>query len=133
MRVVAADARTVRLPRRAFTVVANLPYSISTPLLRRLLGAEETALTGADVLVEWGFAKRLTADPARDFETAWWQARFELTVARRVRPAAFEPAPSVDSAHLVIRRRPGVTPAAGRAAWRYLRAQYRRPGRRGGR
>ncbi|MPY86250.1 MAG: methyltransferase domain-containing protein, partial [Actinophytocola sp.] len=32
VRVVRADLRTVPLPRREYTVVASIPYSISTPL-----------------------------------------------------------------------------------------------------
>lgn len=35
--VVEADAADLRLPRRAYRVVANPPYAITSPLLRRLL------------------------------------------------------------------------------------------------
>lgn len=129
VRLIEADARTVPLPHRTFFVVANIPFGITTALLRRVLTPEATALAGADLLVEWGLAKRLTAEQPRDFETAWWQARYELRIARRVPPTAFNPAPSVQSAHLVIRRRPGVSRAAGRAVWSLLSAAYREPRR----
>lgn len=129
VRVIEADARTVPLPHRAFFVVANVPYGITTALVRRVLSPEATALAGADLLVEWGLAKRLTAEQPRDVETAWWQARFELRIARRVPPAAFNPAPSVQSAHLVIRRRPDLSRAAGRAVRSLLSAAYREPRR----
>lgn len=105
VRVVEADARTVMLPRRPYAVVANIPYAISTALLRRLLDPEETGVRGADLIVEWGFAKRMTAASPRDLETAWWQVRFELRIAGRIPARCFSPAPSVDSAHLMIRRR----------------------------
>jgi 23S rRNA (adenine-N6)-dimethyltransferase len=104
VRIVTADARTVPLPRRPFAVVANIPYSISTALLRRLLCAR-TSVTSIDLLVEWGFAKRVSAPSPRDEETAWWQSRFEISMAGRVSRHSFAPAPAVDSAHLVIRRR----------------------------
>ncbi|NED97614.1 methyltransferase domain-containing protein [Phytoactinopolyspora alkaliphila] len=104
VRVVVADARTVPLPRRPFAVVANIPYSISTELLRRLL-SRQTAVTSVDLLVEWGFAKRVSAPAPRDEETAWWQARYEITMAGKVSRRSFTPAPGVDSAHLVIRPR----------------------------
>ncbi len=129
VRIVADDARSVVLPRRPFRVVANIPYAISTTLLRRLLEPEDTPVTGADLVVEWGFAKRMTEDIPRDLETAWWQTRFDLSIARRIPAASFDPAPSVDSAHLMIRRRADVSRAAARAAKSMLRARYRSPRR----
>lgn len=127
VRVVAADARSVVLPRRPFRVVANIPYAISTALLRRLLSPDRTPVTAADLVVEWGFAKRMTAECPRDLETAWWQTRFELSIARRISSRSFDPAPSVDSAHLVIRRRADVPDEAARMARRLLQARYRSP------
>lgn len=129
VRVVEGDARTVMLPHRPYAVVANIPYAISTALLRRLLDPEATAIAGADLLVEWGFAKRMTATHPRDLEVAWWQTRFELSIAGRVRPGSFTPPPSVDSAHLVIRRRSDVSRPQARLARRLLQDAYRQPGR----
>ncbi|WP_116948826.1 ribosomal RNA small subunit methyltransferase A [Jiangella endophytica] len=129
VRVVEADARTVMLPHRPYAVVANIPYAISTALLRRLLDPDTTSIRSADLLVEWGFAKRMTDDRPRDLEVAWWQARFELSVAGRVRPGSFRPAPSVDSAHLVVRRRTDVSGPQARLARKLLRDAYRAPRR----
>ncbi|MBB5789055.1 ribosomal RNA small subunit methyltransferase A [Jiangella mangrovi] len=129
VKVVEGDARSVMLPHRPYAVVANIPYAISTALLRRLLDPEATAIASADLLVEWGFAKRMTATHPRDLEVAWWQARFELRIAGRVPPGSFRPAPSVDSAHLVIRRRPGLSRGQVRTARRLLQDAYRQPGR----
>jgi 23S rRNA (adenine-N6)-dimethyltransferase len=128
VRIVPGDVRTVTLPRKDFSVVASIPYAVSTPLLRRLLTAPHRALSGADLVVEWGFAKRVAA--ARTQETAWWATRFELRVAGRVPAACFRPVPRVDSAHLVIRRREDVHQ---RAIWALLDAAYRTPGQRVGR
>ncbi|TDD68339.1 methyltransferase domain-containing protein [Jiangella aurantiaca] len=129
VRVVEADARTVMLPHRPYAVVANIPYAISTALLRRLLDPEATSVQQADLLVEWGFAKRMTDSRPRDLEVAWWQARFELSIAGRVRPGSFRPAPSVDSAHLVVRRRTDVSRPQARLARRLLQDAYRQPHR----
>lgn len=129
VRVVEGDARTVQLPHRPYAVVANIPYAISTALLRRLLDPEPTAVAAADLLVEWGFAKRMTATHPRDLEVAWWQARFELRIAGRVRPGSFRPAPAVDSAHLVIRRRTDVSRSQAKLARRLLQDAYRQPRR----
>jgi 23S rRNA (adenine-N6)-dimethyltransferase len=130
VRVVAGDARTVPLPSRPYAVVANIPYSISTSLLRSLLSPHETHLQKADILVEWGFAKRITASQPRDFEPAWWQLRFDLSIAARVRPGSFSPPPSVSSAHLRIRRRNDVSPGVTRRQAQQLRRRYGTPRRR---
>ncbi|MGW0228280.1 rRNA adenine N-6-methyltransferase family protein [Actinopolymorpha singaporensis] len=127
----AGDLVTVPLPRRPFQVVASIPYDLSTRLLRRLLpdatgGA--SGLAAADLVVEWGFAQRVCRAVPRDLEAARWGATYELRVVRRVRAAAFTPAPAVDSAHLRIRSRPGL---AGRRVRRVLYAMlaeaFRRP------
>jgi 23S rRNA (adenine-N6)-dimethyltransferase len=48
VRVVRADAARLRLPRRPFRVVANPPFSLTGPLLRRLL-QPGSPLVAADV------------------------------------------------------------------------------------
>lgn len=125
VRVVHADLRRVPLPSRPYAVVANLPFGVSTAALRRLLDGDD-AFAGADLLVEWGLARRLTAAVPRDAGTAWWAARYEMRIARRVPSSAFSPAPRVTAAHLRIRPR-----ELDRRALRTLRAllaaAYHRP------
>ncbi|WP_129662481.1 rRNA adenine N(6)-methyltransferase family protein [Phytoactinopolyspora endophytica] len=126
VRIVQVDAREAPLPRRQYAVVANIPYAISTSLLRRLLTPAETSLEAADLVVEWGFAKRVTADQPRDYEIAWWQLRYQISIVRRIPRRSFSPEPSVDSAHLAIRRRSSVDGRTLDARSRELRAAYRR-------
>lgn len=90
VRVVEDDVRTVALPRRPFHVVANIPFATSTAVVRRLLD-RRCPLVGADLVVEWGFARRATTERG-------------VTIARRVPRTSFSPPPRVDAAHLVLRR-----------------------------
>lgn len=126
--VVHADVRRVRLPRRDFTVVANIPFSVSTTMLRRLLNPVPTPLARAELVLEWGLARRLTSARPRDLELAWWAARFDLRLTRRIPAGCFAPAPSVDAAHLRIRRRSTVNKKTAAVLWSLLNAVYRRPG-----
>jgi 23S rRNA (adenine-N6)-dimethyltransferase len=128
VRVVHDDLRTVRLPRRAFSVVASIPFAVSTPLLRRLLTPGSSGFSRAELVVEWGLAKRLTAARPRDLESAWWSCRFALTVRRRVPAGCFTPAPRVDAAHLAVRRRSEVDRREAAVLWALLSAAYARPG-----
>ncbi|MFI6028602.1 ribosomal RNA small subunit methyltransferase A [Amycolatopsis magusensis] len=127
VRVIPADVRTFSLPRRRFAVVASIPYAVSTALMRRLLSPTASALDRAALIVEWGFAKRLSAASPRDLEIAWWAARFELRLVRRIPARHFSPAPKVDSAHLTVRRRGKPDKLADRALWTLLQAAYRTP------
>lgn len=127
VRVVHQDLRRVRLPRRDFAVVASIPFAVSTPLLRRLLTPVPGRLVLADLVVEWGLARRLTAPRPRDLEVAWWTARYELRLVRRIPARCFTPAPAVDAAHLSIRRQSDVDTRTSAILWALLDAVYRRP------
>ncbi|NIJ11062.1 23S rRNA (adenine-N6)-dimethyltransferase [Saccharomonospora amisosensis] len=127
--VVQADARTFRLPGKDFLVVSSIPYGISTALLRRLLGPRTTRLRRAALVVEWGFAKRLTEPLPRSTELAWWAARFDIRLLRKVPAYCFRPSPTVDSAQLLLRRRSRSTARGEQVLWALLRTAARQPTR----
>lgn len=125
VRVVHQDLRALSLPRRPFQVVASIPYSLSTFLLRRLLGPRGIPLLKADLVVEWGFARRITGPHPRDLDTAWWAARYDLRIQRRVPAKLFVPAPRVDSAHVTVRHREGLDKGrTQQALWGLLATTY---------
>lgn len=105
VRVVAGDLRRVPLPRRPYYVVANVPFSTSSHLLRRLLGDPTSHLAGGELLVEWGFARRVTEPRTPGREVERWQRSFDLVLVARVPARCFSPVPAVDAAHLSITRR----------------------------
>jgi 23S rRNA (adenine-N6)-dimethyltransferase len=126
VRVVEADLRQVKLPRREFLVVASPPFSLTTALFRRLLGDPRVRLAAAELIIQDGAARWLANPRPRDAETAWWTARYEVRLARTVSAASFTPSPSVTAARLSIRPRP--TPAPAQRQLRVLlRAAYRQP------
>lgn len=127
VRVVHEDLRTVRLPHRAYAVVASIPFAVSTPLLRRLLTPVSGGFSHAELVVEWGLAKRMTAGRARDFESAWWATRFDFHLRRAIPAHCFSPAPKVDAAHLAVRPH-RVDRRTAAILWAVLSAAYARPG-----
>ena len=102
VKVVRADASDLRLPRHAFRVVANPPFGLTTQLLRRLL-APGSRLVAADVVLQRGAARRWAAGQAPGAQR--WMRDFDVRIGRRIPRHAFAPAPAVDAAILVIRRR----------------------------
>jgi 23S rRNA (adenine-N6)-dimethyltransferase len=127
VRVVAGDLLTVPLPRRAFRVVANIPFATTAALLRRLLAAGAPPLARADLVVEYGVARRLTGPP-RDGQARWWAARYDARIARRLPAACFDPPPRVDAALVTITRYPMSLEAERRLA-RLLAEADRHPDR----
>jgi 16S rRNA (adenine1518-N6/adenine1519-N6)-dimethyltransferase len=109
-----ADAKTVDLfyrhdPASAKLVLAgNLPYQLTGPLLRRACGLS-ASMARAVFLVQLEVAERLTARPGTPEYGAlsvFVQNQFEPRRAFVVRPGAFYPQPSVDSALMVLAPRP---------------------------
>jgi 23S rRNA (adenine-N6)-dimethyltransferase len=103
--IVEADFLGVPLRDEPFRVVANLPFHLTTSVLRRLLDGPSTRLERADVLVEWEVARKRALCWPSTLLNVVWGARFELTVVRRVPAACFEPRPEADAGVLRIVRR----------------------------
>jgi 16S rRNA (adenine1518-N6/adenine1519-N6)-dimethyltransferase len=88
-------------------MVANLPYSVATPLILRTI-AELPTIGRWTVMVQREIAERLRARPgsrAYGSPTVLVQLACEVRMLRAVDPAVFKPRPRVDSAVLSLRRR----------------------------
>jgi 16S rRNA (adenine1518-N6/adenine1519-N6)-dimethyltransferase len=97
-------------------MVANLPYSIATPLLLRTI-ADLPSLTDWVVMVQREIAERLRASPGTaeyGSPSVLVQLACEVTLLRTVDPAVFTPRPRVESALLRLRRRGPAPPPAVR-------------------
>ncbi|MGH3822401.1 MAG: rRNA adenine N-6-methyltransferase family protein [Pseudonocardiaceae bacterium] len=100
--VIQTDALSLRLPHRPFRVIASPPYAISSALLRLLLGSH-SRLLAADLVLQRAVVRR---------HLDRWRAsaghphrRWDARAGRPLPRQAFRPAPQVDSAVLIIRRR----------------------------
>jgi len=99
--VVQADAADLRLPRRPFRVVANPPFALVTPLLRRLLSPGSRLLT-ADLVVPTFVADRWATGRGRG--SARWSLVYGARVVRTLPTTAFVPAAPVPAAVLRMER-----------------------------
>lgn len=105
IRVKPSDFLEVPLPKSPFAVVANIPYSITTAIMAKLLDHPGVPLQRAVLLVEKGAAKRFTAVPVQDPRILSWRMHYDMRLVRTVSPQHFAPPPKVDSAILAINRR----------------------------
>lgn len=102
-----------------WTVAGNLPYSVGTPILRRLL-LRGDLFPVLLVMVQREVAQRLTAlpgTPDRGLLSLEVEAHGEAQLLFSVPPEAFSPPPRVVSAVVLLRTRPpaDVDPRAGAA------------------
>jgi 23S rRNA (adenine-N6)-dimethyltransferase len=112
--VLEGDLLKVRLPNEPFKVVANLPFHLANDTLRRLLDDPRIPLARADLIVEWGTArKRATVWPST-MRGVVWGARYRFSVSRHLPPRAFRPPPDADAGVLTVVRRDAPLVADGR-------------------
>ena len=100
--VVCADAADLRLLRRPYHVVANPPFSLTSPILKRLLQPGSRLVT-AHLIVQEAAARRWASVAAPGARR--WSRTFETSLGRPVPRGAFTPRPRVNARVLDIRRR----------------------------
>ncbi|MFL5757335.1 MAG: 16S rRNA (adenine(1518)-N(6)/adenine(1519)-N(6))-dimethyltransferase RsmA [Chloroflexota bacterium] len=123
----ALDQHLVGLVAPPYDVVANLPYHITSPILHRLLG-EPPRADRLVLMVQREVAERIAAQPgAMSYLSVFVQVHARARVAFRVAREAFEPAPKVESAVLVLETYDALAPPAADEddLWRLVQAGFR--------
>ncbi|MCD1287715.1 MULTISPECIES: 23S ribosomal RNA methyltransferase Erm [unclassified Brevibacterium] len=90
-------------------IVGNLPFHLTTPILRRLLRTGRWR--HAILLTQWEVARKRAGIGGSTMLTAQWSPWFDFRLIERVPAHAFTPKPSVDGGILTIDRcSPGLIP-----------------------
>jgi 23S rRNA (adenine-N6)-dimethyltransferase len=119
VKVVVGDFLSARPPSRAFQVVGNAPFSLTSPIIDWCLRAPR--MTSATLITQLEYARKRTGGFGRWSQltvSSWPQVRWELR--GKIPRTQFRPVPRVDAGilHLERRTEPLVSPA--------LMAAYRR-------
>lgn len=124
----ALDQDLVSLVPPPYDVVANLPYHITSPILHRLLGSGPRA-ERLVLMVQREVAERVAAAPGdMSYLSVFVQYHARARVAFKVARDAFEPAPKVESAVLVLEAfdtDDRLDAAAEDHLWRIVQAGFR--------
>jgi len=124
----ALDQDLVNIVPPPYDVVANLPYHITSPILHRLLGQAPRA-ERLVLMVQREVAERIAAPPGGlSYLSVFVQYHAKARIAFRVPRDAFEPAPKVESAVLVLEPYPiddRLDAAAEDHLWRIVQAGFR--------
>jgi len=134
LRVLAGDAlrvpwQEIGLPPRNVKIVANLPYFISKPILRRFLEEWRPHLSSLTILVQREVADRIVAVPGTPaygpmaiMSRLYGQAKRVFDV----KPGSFLPAPKVTSSvvHIAVRETPLLPLRDEALFWRLVTAAF---------
>ena len=105
VQVVQGDIMRTSLPTERWRAFGNIPFSLTTSILRRLLDDPVAGPHRADLLVQLESARKRSAVHPSTLLSLGWLPWWELSLARRISRYGFEPPPSVDAGLLIVKRR----------------------------
>ncbi|TQK20602.1 23S rRNA (adenine-N6)-dimethyltransferase [Microbacterium sp. SLBN-154] len=119
----------LRHPIREPVIVGNIPFHLTTPILRRLLG--ETRWTDAVLVTQWEVARKRAGIGGQTMMTAQSGPWFTFDLHGRIPRSGFLPSPTVDGGILTITRRddPLLPGTARRSYERFVAAVFSGRGR----
>lgn len=107
-------------PDRRLKLIANLPYSIATPLISNLLVHPELRPSLLVVTIQREVAERLAAEPMSETYgglSVMVQALARVEIVRTLSPKVFWPRPKVESAIVAITPDPALRAAIADLPW----------------
>lgn len=90
-------------PPAGAVVVSNIPFHLTTPILRHLL--RSPSWRHAVLVTQWEVARKRAGVGGATQLTAQWWPWYSFALDRRIASTAFRPRPSVDAGLLLVDRR----------------------------
>jgi 23S rRNA (adenine-N6)-dimethyltransferase len=111
--VVHGDALKVELPEEPFTVVANVPFCITTSILHRLLDDPISPPESVHLVVQKQVASKYARSKPTTLKSLHWSPWYTFSVGLELPADAFHPKPEVAACLMVAAKRgpPLVEPA----------------------
>lgn len=103
--IIEHDILKISLPREHFVVVSNIPYAITTPIMKMLLNNPSSGFQRGVIVMEKGAAKRFTSNFVKDPYIIAWKMWFDIQYVKAISRKNFSPLPRVDSAIITINRK----------------------------
>lgn len=105
IKIIHENILNIHLPKEPFIVVSNIPYSITTPIMKMLLNKPTSSFQRGVIVMEKGAAKRFTSNITKDPYVIAWRMWFDIRYVKGVSRRNFTPMPRVDSALITINRK----------------------------
>lgn len=118
-------------PYRPWTVLANLPYQVTFPILY-LLHKHRALLKEGVIMVQEEVAQKLLKSRGRDYgySSLFFQYYFDWRLLQKIAPGAFYPPPKVNSRLLYFKPKIDVKPIVNEEAfWKFIKICFKQPRR----
>lgn len=112
--IVGTDFQQYTLPRKKYKVVSNIPYRITSKILKSLLYTNMECFEGGVLIMQLQPAQQLVSARLCNPYKIFYNTFFTLTLLREIAPESFQPSPSVRSALVQIRKKDRSLPAGGK-------------------
>ncbi|MFC3198083.1 rRNA adenine N-6-methyltransferase family protein [Parapedobacter deserti] len=96
------DFLNFRIPARPFKVVSNIPYGITSDILKILMFANLENFKGGSIVMQLAPARKLTSNKIYSPYAIFYRTFFHMKLQYEINPASFMPPPTVQSALLCI-------------------------------
>lgn len=122
---------TIFEPHQPWTVLANLPYQITFPILYRFQQHRSLIKEGV-VMVQEEVAQKITKTRGRGygFPSLFFQRFFQWQMIEKVPPTAFHPPPKVFSRLLYFKPKTDLVPIVDEEGfWQFIKVCFKQPRR----
>lgn len=114
VQIILGDALKTPFPDEPFSIVANIPFHISSPLVQRFIHVKN-APEAAYLIVQKQFGRKLESHDTHHFTSQLGMvlgAEYQIKVVKELQPSDFYPRPAVDTVcvELLKRKAPLVEP-----------------------
>lgn len=126
-----ADWQSFYDGKKPMVLLANLPYNVSFPILRKLCQYKDIFSNGV-VMVQEEVAQRIVATKGRDlgFISLFLQRFFDFGLMTKIGPEAFCPPPKIDSRLVYFEpKTENFTINDEEAFWKFIKASFSSPRR----
>lgn len=105
VKVVEGDFRRYTLPDSPFKVVSNIPYGITSDILKNLMFKSLDYFQGGSLVMQKEAAQKLTSQKVFNPFVVFYRTFFEIKFRYEISPCSFMPPPKVGSALVSIQRK----------------------------
>lgn len=90
-KIIHQDIMKIHLPNEKFVVISNIPYAITTPIMKMLLNNPASGFQKGIIVMEKGAAKRFTSKFIKNSYVLAWRMWFDISIVREISKDNFSP------------------------------------------
>lgn len=105
VQVVECDFKIFEFPKNPFKVVSNIPYGITSEILKKLMFENLLNFLGGTIILQFEPAKKLFSNKIYNPLVVFYHTFYDLKFLYEINPNSFLPPPTVNSALLKIKRK----------------------------